>query len=727
MAGPLLNPAHARPARVQQVRAVKAAIVGTLVVCVAATLLNANSGFLVRSTSGALGRGAEASAPVVVDVGAVERELEAAGDEDEGTPEVFTEREMEEKASRSLPRGADDRPSEDLTEEVPRAPSEGEETAMNATAPPARRAGKIVTADRSSPRSTQHLAAPPPRPPPMPPPLNPFTSHPLPPPDFDNLDIVRRLAANFRSRCEVLNGYFQAAGARYHRMKENGVIVIDWSENYFNGIGDEMQHYQEMLAIGLVTGRAAYIKTQKAGCVGSGLAGATDPFEAEGGAEHLAKACHFDMGDYYSGIHGVDWKWDNAKEARVREQLGEEEKELVVTWSERGMYFGDSAKPFEIASPTGEYVAPPDANLIKVLMENDVFKKRKLVRVRVKLNFGHWCHEHQKGSWGMCESYRWAAGIERHKRNELCPDCQLGGCFGAAMLQPRLPLKRKLAPYIAKIEEKKWSTVVGFHIRVGFADMSQVAPPDVERVEEATVASIDAFLKSEAARVPYPAPTCPDKQLSNGEKDVLSDVSPDDGPLAIFLKCVVSTAKVLAERHLGGGGRGGGGDPGAWGVFMTTDSPAVRTAVETQFPALEGRVIVTEGAYGNVKFSNTGVCTGDSTGSDCDASDPRGAWEKSMMDMYLVGLSDVVLMLYQSKFTNAAIMRADVPHGIRQVYVDTRITHSLVDTLVSKMIHGGFKRAAKNDQEVWVKLWDLFGPAGERKALRTSQFSSKHL
>ena len=26
-------------------------------------------------------------------------------------------------------------------------------------------------------------------------------------------------------------------GARYHRMKQHGVIVIDWSENYFNGIG----------------------------------------------------------------------------------------------------------------------------------------------------------------------------------------------------------------------------------------------------------------------------------------------------------------------------------------------------------------------------------------------------------------------------------------------------------------------------------------------------------
>ena len=61
----------------------------------------------------------------------------------------------------------------------------------------------------------------------------------------------------------------------------------------------------------------------------------------------------------------MDWKWDDAKEEAVREQLGAEEKELVVTWSTHGMYFGDSAAPMEDASPNGKYVAPPDANLVK--------------------------------------------------------------------------------------------------------------------------------------------------------------------------------------------------------------------------------------------------------------------------------------------------------------------------------------------------------------------------
>jgi hypothetical protein len=56
-----------------------------------------------------------------------------------------------------------------------------------------------------------------------------------------------------------------------------------------------------------------------------------------------------------------------------------------------------------------------------------------------------------------------------------------------------------------------------------------------------------------------------------------------------------------------------------------------------------------------------------------------------MVDLYLVGLSDMVLMLFQSKFTTAASMRANIPHGIREVYSDTRITHSLVDNIVGEM------------------------------------------
>ena len=139
---------------------------------------------------------------------------------------------------------------------------------------------------------------------------------------------------------------------------------------------------------------------------------------------------------------------------------------------------------------------------------------------------------------------------------------------------------------------------------------------------------------------------------------------------------------------------------------MLTDSPAVRAAVEREFVELDGRVVVTDGAYGNVKFANSGVCVqhGAKQSGSCDASDPRPAWERSMMDLYLVGRVDAVLMLYQSKFSVAAMMRGAVRYGQRELYQNTRITHSLVDPLVNEMKNGGWSGANEERKRMWTAV-----------------------
>ena len=86
---------------------------------------------------------------------------------------------------------------------------------------------------------------------------------------------------------------------------------------------------------------------------------------------------------------------------------------------------------------------------------------------------------------------------------------------------------------------------------------------------------------------------------------------------------------------------------------------------------------------------------------------------------------DAVLMLYQSKFSVAAMMRGAVRYGQRELYQNTRITHSLVDPLVNEMKNGGWSRANEERKRMWTKLWDLFGPEGSREGLRTSSYASQ--
>jgi hypothetical protein len=152
-------------------------------------------------------------------------------------------------------------------------------------------------------------------------------------PDTDEAELERN--------CGDMSKLFKDVAARYDTMNDTGVIVVDWSENHFNGIGDEMQHYQELLAIAIGTGRAPFLATQRRTCEGTGLGGSRSPSSMK----HLATECHFDMGDYFTGARGVDWKWDDAKEAKVRAALGDDDAdELVVTWSTSGMFFGHGDK-----------------------------------------------------------------------------------------------------------------------------------------------------------------------------------------------------------------------------------------------------------------------------------------------------------------------------------------------------------------------------------------------
>lgn len=589
---------------------------------------------------------------------------------------------------------------------------------------------------------------------------------------YDQTHAASTLANKFSKRCSEVDAFFKRAGERYDSLQNSKVIIMDWSENFFNGIGDEMQHYQELLAIGLGTGRAAYLHTQKGVCLGTGLAGASDPPSLK----HLAQNCRFDLGDYFEGMHGVDWVWNDAKETKVRQQLGDsalDDDLLVITWSPEGMFYGFGNTSFEQGDTkpkNSTYISAPNATFIKVMLSDPRYQNADVVRVRVKQTFGHWCHPHQPQDWGMCASYRYVVGIANPKSDGLddedlpspppCPDCSVGACFGASIIHPRPELKRKVAPYLVEMENRGWQHVVAAHVRTGFADISELTPPmDLARAQNATLFTIDQFLSAEAKRAAYPKPVCPSVQLAHDQvvqrvrnlgasqedaaakakeqSELISSNVSTSKPFTGFLQCVAATGTVL-----------GNGD--TWGVFLMTDSPAIRTVVEHNSNKLGIKsVLATNGSYGHVKASNTAVCVDDgdkgdggilgnspgtntgttnskstqSHSSPCDASDPRGAWQRSMMDLLLMGFADVEVMLFQSKFGAAANFIADIDKGLREYYPDTRLTHSLLIPLLGEMRGEGYGKASEERKRVWGAVWDLFGPSGRREGLRTSEFA----
>ena len=106
--------------------------------------------------------------------------------------------------------------------------------------------------------------------------------------------------------------------------------------------------------------------------------------------EDVARKCQFDLGDYFIGYGDVDWKWDKGKRRRAKKELFEEGdfEETVFTWSQKGAYIGDE----QPERYKGGFYAEPDENSIVKTMEHPKFQAARVARIRIKTNFGHWCH-----------------------------------------------------------------------------------------------------------------------------------------------------------------------------------------------------------------------------------------------------------------------------------------------------------------------------------------------
>merc|ERR1719162_2325457 len=87
------------------------------------------------------------------------------------------------------------------------------------------------------------------------------------------------------------------------------------------------------------------------------------------------------------------------------------------------------------------------------------------------------------------------------------------------------------------------------------------------------------------------------------------------------------------------GGRARGKVSRGWGLLVMGDSPGF-ISLARRLPQLQGRVVDTAdgGNLGHTAFATS--CTSGSGSCIAPTVDPGGAWTRSMLDLYLAGVTD---------------------------------------------------------------------------------------
>lgn len=124
--------------------------------------------------------------------------------------------------------------------------------------------------------------------------------------------------------------------------------------------------------------------------------------------------------------------------------------------------------------------------------------------------------------------------------------------------------------------------------------------------------------------------------------------APSHGPLSALFACAQQFARSLSlQAHVGG-----------WRLLILGDSPAL-IALASDHPQLgPSRIVHTAGtgALGHTAFGSASDVHAD--GADATLGDPRGAWTRSMADLYLAGVCDGFVSALFSSFPGAALLRS---------------------------------------------------------------------
>eukprot|EP00854_Cymbomonas_tetramitiformis_P001953 gene1953-2636_t len=450
----------------------------------------------------------------------------------------------------------------------------------------------------------------------------PLSSANLISPGFFDIPVIRSVEDGYTRQCGnnslakgACTGFNELITTHAKRFVDGKVLVLDMNGKKRNGLGNSIQGYVQLMATGLYSSRAAYLSVPDCSLT--------------------PKDCSFDPSEYLEA-RGFDWSWSENR-ASVESRMDSKNIEEVVFTSSGKAQFTSADTLIEVRGDILDLLDDP--------------RVQQIPWVTVKIV------SYTPIAAGFVKAY---LGVrDRFLEEKSCQDkVQLAKCMTYATLQPKLSLRQKIAPMLLELGREGGEPAIQgsvcVHTRVGFADFSASSKLKPRHVGDyfQNVASLklaekwelyDAIFSScplDGTPVANPY-GCVDWHASNNFSHCLG-VPPaasgeqqfeartgSNGTFSYIATCLGRAASLLGP---------GGALPSNWSVFIAGDIEAFARLLDAT-PSFSNRVITSPGEVGHTTHSAKCRINATTGLKDCVyGSDPGGAWSKSLIDFYMLGL-----------------------------------------------------------------------------------------
>ena len=324
--------------------------------------------------------------------------------------------------------------------------------------------------------------------------------------EFASASFIRRETDAYERKCHAYRQRWRELVLAPNFARLRRVLVIDVTTPHWNGLGNSMDRWLNLLRLGHADGRATFLRMDPCSPPLPTAHAAADAAAGEPGERARrasARGCRFDLGAHFEADGGWSWRWDATAAERVRAAMeaGARDGDAARAWPARHLQYRCLRQSWTclngsiLDGATGRTLVPwmeemKNASVASTLFALFADADRAAARegARRAAGVAHLAAQLQPASVVVLEILNEQTSLQQEVMHEnvraRAPLYRRGGmgmCERHALTRPRAALRRALLPALRALEGA--DVAVTMHVRTGYADWQKYAPDRIRAAQ----------------------------------------------------------------------------------------------------------------------------------------------------------------------------------------------------------------------------------------------------